>query len=307
MTDSFHERSTHTPSAAARELETMGRTVTALTHIQTHLDGDLSLERLARKVNLSPFYFQRQFQAAIGESPKQYTNRLRLERAAYHLKIREASILDIAISSGFHSHETFSRAFKRHFGLSPRDYRRSERSHRPAQPNPERKTLNKGQTGYELSRAKVLQLNEIGVAFIRNLGPYVEVDISLYDKLVAWAQSHGYDHEDALLIGIGHDDPNITPPDKLRFDACLQVRTSFKPEGQIGYQTIPAGPYATASYVGPFGPTLERAYQELFVEMSKIKGYQLIGLPAIEIYRTTQINPDYALNHTDIFIPVVKK
>jgi hypothetical protein len=44
----------------------------------------------------------------------------------------------------------------------------------------------------------------------------------------------------------------------------------------------------------------------MFQQMLALKNIEIIGLPAIEIYRTTTINPDYELNHTEIFLPVRK-
>lgn len=52
---------------------------------------------------------------------------------------------------------------------------------------------------------------------------------------------------------------------------------------------------------------MEAAYGEIFSQSSRLKGVRLIGLPVVEIYRTTRITPDYELNHTDILLPVEEK
>jgi len=57
------------------------------------------------------------------ETLKQYTSRLRLERAAGELIASDRAISAIALTSGFASHEVFTRAFQRYFGFSPRQYR----------------------------------------------------------------------------------------------------------------------------------------------------------------------------------------
>jgi transcriptional regulator GlxA family with amidase domain len=105
---------------SANEIE---RLLPVLVHIQANLDQDLSLEALANRVRLSQFHFHRLFRSKIGETLKQYTQRLRLERAANRLVINDAAILDVALDSGFHSHETFSRQFKRRFQVTPKEYR----------------------------------------------------------------------------------------------------------------------------------------------------------------------------------------
>ncbi len=71
-----------------------------LVAVQNHLDEDLSLERMAGMANMSPYHFHRVFTQTIGETPKKYTQRLRLERAAWQLKLRDATVLEIALDSG---------------------------------------------------------------------------------------------------------------------------------------------------------------------------------------------------------------
>jgi AraC family transcriptional regulator len=84
-----------------------------------HLDEDLSLATLAAEAGLSAFHLHRVFSAAAGETPKQFTLRLRLERAALLLLMGQDSVLNVALSCGFQSHEAFCRAFRRRFKMSP--------------------------------------------------------------------------------------------------------------------------------------------------------------------------------------------
>lgn len=85
---------------------------------------DLSLAQLADIANYSPFHFQKFFKEVMGESPKQFTIRVRLEKAALYLIIhRHRSITDIALDSGFASSATFARAFKKHFGITADELR----------------------------------------------------------------------------------------------------------------------------------------------------------------------------------------
>lgn len=91
--------------------------------VSRRLDRDLSLSALASTAGLSPFALHRAFRRLTGETTKRYTLRLRLDRAAAELLVSRRSILDIALDSGFASHEVFTRAFLRRFGMSPRAYR----------------------------------------------------------------------------------------------------------------------------------------------------------------------------------------
>jgi AraC family transcriptional regulator len=88
-----------------------------------HLDEDLSLAALADQAGLSTFHLHRVFSTAARETPKQFTLRLRLGRAAAMLLTTKQSVLDIALSCGFQSHEAFSRAFRQRFKITPSSYR----------------------------------------------------------------------------------------------------------------------------------------------------------------------------------------
>ena len=86
--------------------------------------GDnVSLEALARRSGWSPFHLHRAFRRVVRETPKRYTQRVRLERAAARLAATRDSVLRVAIGAGFASHEVFTRAFRRRFGCSPAEYR----------------------------------------------------------------------------------------------------------------------------------------------------------------------------------------
>lgn len=281
----------------------------ALLHIQAHLDSDLSLDAVASDVGVSPYHFHRLFQDAVGETLKTYTQRLRLERAAMHMLLHDATVLDVALANGYRSHETFTRAFKRQFGQTPSAYRRAypapssdDGKHKIARQQQE--IINRYAGTYQLSTVRVVKLHPIPVIFLRNYGPYESVDPALFDQLLGWASAQGDDHGEPTLLGVAHDPPGITPEDRLRFDACLMVRGAVQLEPPLSFQELPGGHYGIASYVGPFGPTMEAAYFEITQAILEMRRVELIGLPSIEMYRTTQIDPDRRLNHTDIYIPV---
>ncbi|MGH8144556.1 MAG: helix-turn-helix transcriptional regulator, partial [Steroidobacteraceae bacterium] len=89
------------------------------------LDGDVSLAGVARGAGRSRYHLHRAFRSAFGETPKQFVQRLRLERAAARLASSTQSILAIALEAGFSSHEVFTRAFRRRFSCAPGRYRAS--------------------------------------------------------------------------------------------------------------------------------------------------------------------------------------
>lgn len=102
------------------EKEHKQRINTVIDYTFKNITGDVSLETLARIANYSPYHFQKVFKHVIGESPKQYVIKLKLE-SALHLVIvhPHKSILEIGLDSGFSSATVFSRAFKNYFNITP--------------------------------------------------------------------------------------------------------------------------------------------------------------------------------------------
>src|SRR5579872_686998 len=106
-----------------RAIASLKQSQPALAYAAAHLDEDVSLSSLARQAGLSAFHLHRLFASTMGETPKQLTLRLRLGRAAVLLLTGRDSVLDVALSCGFQSHEVFCRAFRRRFGMTPRVFR----------------------------------------------------------------------------------------------------------------------------------------------------------------------------------------
>ena len=96
----------------------------ALRFARRHLGRNMTLAEWSDHIKQSRFHAHRSFRAAIGETPKQFMLRLRIDHAAAALLRSRASILSIALECGFESHEAFCRAFRRRFGLSPGAYRK---------------------------------------------------------------------------------------------------------------------------------------------------------------------------------------
>ena len=283
-----------------------------LVHIQANLDEDLSLDAVAKRAGLSSFHFHRLFRSVIGETLKQYTQRLRLERAANRLVMHDSTILDVALDSGFHSHETFSREFKRRFQVTPRSYREWGRG-KLAQNSVSTLPLDEMYDDFELSETKVTPMAQLHVAFIRHVGPYEAVPDTLWHRLAEWAHARRLPI-DLIFLGVAHDAPGITPPDKLRFDAAIVVPDTFAPNGSIdgsndrsiGHQVLLPAEFAVTTHIGHYR-TLGQAYGTIVNRIGRLKGYSLGGLPSIEVYRTTRVDANHEMNHTEIYIPVSRK
>ena len=93
------------------------------TWVLEHPASDLSIEALARRVNMSPRNFHRVFVRDVGVTPGRYVERARVEAARRLLEETSRGVPDIASRCGFGSPETMRVAFQRTLGVSPKGYR----------------------------------------------------------------------------------------------------------------------------------------------------------------------------------------
>ncbi len=102
----------------------MNGIVPLLIDLQTRPERDVSLHSLAHASGYSPFHFQRLFTDAVGETPKDHVERGPSRTRGLRISVTRESILEIGLSIGYRSHETFSRAFRRRFETTPSAWRR---------------------------------------------------------------------------------------------------------------------------------------------------------------------------------------
>lgn len=92
-------------------------------YMEDHLSENISLDELAESVHFNKSYFVKRFKILFGEPPMKYLNNLRIERSKQLLKQTELPIAVIAAKTGFPSPHYFSRLFRAHEGISPKEFR----------------------------------------------------------------------------------------------------------------------------------------------------------------------------------------
>jgi AraC family transcriptional regulator len=286
------------------------RMLRVLVHIQKHLDGELALEELASVAHFSPFHFHRIFRGLVGESVKEHVRRLRLERAAHRLRHTGQTVMEIALDAGYQTPESFTRAFQRMFDQSPTEFRTRHGvvAYGPAPSGVHfvaKGVLDSFRPVHHNSpplEVRIEQLPEMRVAFVRHTGPYEDTDVA-YEQLMAWAGRRGLLKPPVTVFGIAYDDPTVTAPDKLRYDAALAVPGDLTPEGEIGMQTLPGGKYAVTAHCGPY-ETLGETYTRFCGEWLPLSGHELLAGPALEFYRNSPQDTPPEKLLTDIYMPL---
>ena len=100
----------------------------AIDYILRHMEEDVTLDDVAEYCHFSKYYFSRLFKETVGSTPQEFLIRLRLSNAAELMRTTADTIGDIALHCGYPNQLHFSQAFKKHYGLPPREWRKQYRS-----------------------------------------------------------------------------------------------------------------------------------------------------------------------------------
>ena len=264
----------------------------ALAFVAANLDDDLALTRVADHAGMSSFHLHRMFSAVAGETPKQLTRRLRLNRGAAMLLDGDQSVLTVALSCGFQSHEGFTRAFRRQFGMSPWDYR--ERGFAGGRPNAAEAAAHatlveqigpciglfhvraeesnrRNDVAYSIVRK---DLDEQPVLLVRRRVKRSEIAATIgavLPSIFQYAQARGialsghpFTRYSASGLGLLTIEPGMRIVGPRPSDASASAAGSKPGSGtdEVIVDALPAGPAATTVHAGSY-ETLQEAYAAL--------------------------------------------
>jgi AraC family transcriptional regulator len=281
------------------------RILSVLVFIQKHLDEELSLDEYARVAHFSPYHFHRIFRGMVGESLHEHIRRLRLERAATRLKRTDRAVIEIALEAGYETHEAFTRAFRAMWSCSPSGYRRDKSTALAFGPGVHYDSSADNlrlPSGGEIMEVRIEHIEPMRVAFVRHVGPYDQVGTA-WERLCTQLGKDGLIGPGTRFIGICYDDPEVTRPEKIRYDACITADSSFTAEDDIGVQTIGGGEYAVTTHVGPY-ELLGQTYAKLLGQWLPASGRELRSEPSLESYLNAPESTDPEDLITDIYAPL---
>ena len=293
----------------------------AFDYIEKHIDKQFSLAELAEVANFSKFHFNRIFWGVVGETPFQFINRLRLERAASLLCTNPGiTITEVAYKVGFSDVSIFSRNFKARFNMSATQYRNlNQTNSKQGQEDSnhqhdegasylyfcfESQTL-KWRTNMQMNKSvEVKALPEMTVAYIRHIGPYKgdeQLFEKLWNRLFTWAGPRGLvGGKDFDSLIVYHDDPNVTDDSKLRTSVCISVPADTEVSGDVGKMEVEGGNYVVARF--EVAPTeFEKAWEWVYGQWLPSSGYQPDDKPCFERYPEEPKNGKFSV---DICVPV---
>lgn len=288
------------------------RILRVLTHVQEHLDDALDLDELARVACFSSFHFHRIFAAMTGETLADHVRRLRLERAAMELRSGARQVIQVALDAGYEAHEAFSRAFKLAYGVSPAEFRRATGpiAILPApsgvhfRPGAHLTRFNTSHIPATAMKVITKKIKPMRVACLRHVGPYEDTR-QTWKQLWSSLETDKQINRRSLFIGIGHDNPAVTPAAELRYDACITVDEAYEPRKPIGLQTIDGGDHAIAKNI-PVGK-IKEAFHYLYGKWLARSSRELRPAPAFIVFVNAREHGVPEKLRVDIYMPLQPK
>ena len=283
--------------------------------IDKHLDTELPLNTLAARAAFSPFHFHRIFKFTTGETPLQYITRRRIEKAALAILHTPTSIGEIGQQYGFTDNASFTRTFKKFYGVSPTAFKKQnpyrfskirqlERKNGQKYPEAEKylsgiNTLKNWITMQ--AKIEVKELPERNFAYITVIGP--QNLGTAFQKLMQWAIPKGLMNDETKMTTVYHDSFKVTPEHKVRMSAGILLKAPMATEGEIGPGSIAGGNFIVGSFeIRP--EEFEKSWTGLFVWMNE-NGYKKADRDPFEIYHNNFNEHPQRKAIVDFYIPVL--
>jgi DNA gyrase inhibitor GyrI/AraC-like DNA-binding protein len=279
-------------------------------YIERNLDGDLGLVGLAGLVYFSQFHFHRIFSAVVGESLNVFVVRKRIERIAAILAVgTDVPLVELAYRYGFEHPSSFSRAFKKFYGVSPTEFRRNgvdrlrkigigvvSEEHYICSMSNCLKWLNMH------AKIEVLVLPEIRLAGLVHVGK-PELIGDTYERLFQWAYAKGLAQLPGFkAVTVYHDNPRITEAAYVRQSACVTLEEGVSTDGDISPLSIRAGRYVIG-HVELLPAQFPKAWESMCVWVME-HGFAFRDGDYFEVYRNDyRTHPEHKFL-VDICIPV---
>lgn len=264
--------------------------------IDDNLNEPLCLKKLSDIACFSPYHFHRIFRDITGETLNEYVIRQRIEKAAAAILHKEnINVGEAAVLYGFNDKASFSRAFKKFYGISPTGFKKQNssrysrieqlKSKNSQQKHAAEKYLciitNLKQWMAMNAEITVKDLPQMHVAYVTALG--VQELAGAFNTLIQWAAPRGLmQGNDFRMLTLYHDSFKVTSADKVRMSACITVNDKALTGGEIGFTTIAGGRHLTGRFkIGL--DEFEKSWTGMFMEMNEL-GFKKADRNPFEIY-----------------------
>ena len=228
-------------------------------YISANLHFPLKLDVIAGEINVSQRQLLRIMRYAMNESLYAYIARQRVERAVLYMQTEKMSLTSLAAMVGYDNPQSFSKSFKKQFGISQKAYLSELQSRLE---NYVQSSGNGNNPKPEICHFEGLEL-----VYIRIFGKYGEKESyeTAWNKLIQFLKRNRALTHETRFIGLSFDDPNVTDSSRCRFYACASVLQKVIPTGEFGTIRLIPGKYAVYTLDGS-SPDLQNFYNSINVD-----------------------------------------
>ncbi|MCD7973860.1 MAG: GyrI-like domain-containing protein [Candidatus Azobacteroides sp.] len=267
-----------------------------LDFINTHLTSTINLSDLASIATISEFHFHRIFKAIMNESPGEYIQRLRLEKAAFKLQTTDLPLAEIADQTGYKSLYALSRAFKKKMGMTPSEFRKK----------PADLTIPiKEPVPYHELSPEIRMISPKTIICTQVVNPYIQKNAFLeaWNKLTDFLSLSGVPDKNHEYLCISCDISTLTRPEYCRIYACVNMPEKVRPAGKFGRQALEGGMYAVFTHKGPY-KEMKNLYCNIYRYWIPNSPYQLRDTLHFEKYLNTSSEVPEEELLTEVYIPI---
>ena len=150
-------------------------------------------------------------------------------------------------------------------------------------------------------------LPDIRVAYLRYVGPYGSSGLARsWHRFAAWCAARDMLPPRRRMFGICHDSPDLTAPERCRYDTCVEIDEGFSPDRpELGVQQVRGGRYACAHFVGR-ATEIHEHWMRLFADWLPQSNYEVDDRPAFELYdESFALDVDSARFSCQLCLPIV--
>lgn len=246
-------------------------------YIEENIGEKILLDDLANIAMFSKFHFHRIFKSVTGETLNVFIKRVRMSKAYRLLHVdKTLNVKDMAYSLGYNSVANFSRDFKQFYGVTPKDITKMEKL-------PQMDVLSLVKEEYRIEFKGIELIDDFTVLYKKISSGYDVKAISItFNEMYQLALKGNFLIKQ--FIGIGYDDPEYTPTNKCRYDACISVDEDKIPaDVDCNMKRIEGGEYAVFFFEG-HEKDISIAWDYIFKEWLLNSLYLPEDKPHLEMY-----------------------
>ncbi|MDK2595829.1 AraC family transcriptional regulator [Pseudoalteromonas obscura] len=257
-----------------------GRLLRVIDHLYEHAQSELDVNTLADIACMSAYHFHRIYREYAGETINVTVRRMRMLKAATYLIRSDLSQQQIAKKVCYGSVEAFNRAFTKHYGETPNQYRQQRAESASSVTALYPKSTKEYHTMYPVEQQSISTIELIG---LNHHGDYMQIG-QAFEKLSLMAGKSALIDDTTRFFGIYFDDPESVPQDKLKSMACITIdKSKLPPQHDFELLTIPAGDTVSILFKGDYAE-LEKPYNWLYGQWLPQSQFELADFPPFEEY-----------------------